>query len=172
MPHLPHGAQAQKRARTTLFPWYVKVDPDGDALEIPGSGSWTDLNKSHRDLVAPHATPSGFPNMYGKIQSRFPAAVKMPSLGPLCDALIAQRRWSDPSVVKECREVLEMICEDDPSRWMAYVEAWRKKAAEAVHECWKLVEQLEEEAYPDKGYFANGENWGAISPPDESIEVD
>ena len=102
MPHLPHGSTGPcTRVWRTTFPWYIMIQEDDESLETLESGSWEDISRSHRDLVAPVVTPSGHPNRYGVIPWRFPGSVELTGISALSDALVGRRRWSSPAALAE-----------------------------------------------------------------------
>ncbi|KAL8867736.1 MAG: hypothetical protein Q9198_008410 [Flavoplaca austrocitrina] len=52
-------------------------------------------------MTAPPNTPSGYPNKYGSIPFRFPAAMELLNVSPIADALVGRRLWDSPAVIAE-----------------------------------------------------------------------
>lgn len=74
-----------------MLPWYVKINTDG-TTKNPEAVTWDQLHISRRDLSKPYRTPSGHPNMYGKIQYAFSATVSLEGLRLISDALVARKQ--------------------------------------------------------------------------------
>src|SRR5437763_8036330 len=125
MPHLPHGSIGPcTRVQRTAFPWFIMIQEDNKSLETLESSLWEDISRSHRDLVAPVATPSGHPNRYGAIPWRFPGAVELTGISALSDALVGCWKWSSPAVLAE----RDIILGSDQAAFDSYVATWRAKA--------------------------------------------
>ena len=56
-----------KGVRRMVLPWFVGVATDNCTLYSPDSDSWNSLATCHMKQTAPASSPSGHPNMYGKI---------------------------------------------------------------------------------------------------------
>ena len=99
--HIPHGATGPAtRIRPTTFPWYVGIQDDNESREVIEGGTWSELSRAHRDLMAPKATPAGLANRYGAIPYKFPAAVEVTGLGGLSDAWAVIIRWREVATVQ------------------------------------------------------------------------
>ena len=61
-------------------------------------GSWEELAAAHRDLKQPPKSPLGHASHYGDIPYAFLAAVHLDGLGPISDALVGRRKWTDKQV--------------------------------------------------------------------------
>ena len=97
-PRIPHGALGPAvRPRRTILPWYVAENEDGD-MEVQEAGGREELAHAHATFTPPPRSPSGHPNMYGKMDTPFAANVHLDGLGPISDALIGRRQWTDPEV--------------------------------------------------------------------------
>jgi hypothetical protein len=95
-PTLPHGStdkNSKMKLRRTLLPWYVRIQDDGETLEIPESGTYSALAEAHREKIGGPSTPSGHTVRYGKIPYRFPAAVELDSLNAVGAALVGRCNW-------------------------------------------------------------------------------
>ena len=84
-----------------MLPWYVGLAPDNVNLDSSDSDNWDNLAISHSKQMAPARTPSGHPNIYGKIPFRFPAGVQLFLNCPASEALLCRRSWDDLDVI--CR---------------------------------------------------------------------
>ena len=67
-------------------------------MEVQEAGSRNELAYAHATFTPPPRSPSGYPNMYGKMTTSFAANVQLDGLGPISDALVGRRRWNDPEV--------------------------------------------------------------------------
>jgi hypothetical protein len=173
LPHLPHGAYGPaKNVRRTMLPWYCGLQRDLETLEVVESGTWSDLSRAHRDLVAAPLSPSGLPNRYGAIPFAFPAAVELEGLGAISDAMVCRRRHDKVAVVMEKRLLLKGT---DHQR-ETYLQQWRAKAVNAVCDAFEIVKQAEIEKFGMKSYFTR--KAGGLSPavsdddPDPSPDTD
>jgi len=106
------------------------IQEDDESLETLESGSWEDISRSHRDLVAPVVTPSGHPNRYGVIPWRFPGSVELTGISALSDALVGHRRWSSPAALAE----RDIILGSNQAMFDSYIAAWRTKAVTLFQE--------------------------------------
>jgi hypothetical protein len=176
-PEIPHGAQMAQGVRRTMLPWYVAIQPDHERLEIPEAGVWEDLARSHRDLVAPPRSPSGHANIYGAIPYAFPAAVQLPSVGGICDALVGRQKWSSATVMVEIGDLLlptdkegRPLSTDQHAALIAkYLKTKRSQLAAAAKQAWAQVQQLEARRYAtEKSFFQQGKNPRRRPAPDEA----
>lgn len=156
-PLIPHGSTGPAtQERRTMLPWYMALTEDLKELEIKEAGTFDEVSKAHRDMTAPPSSPSGYPNHYGNIPYRFPAAVLLMGLGSLSDALVGRQLWNFPTVLQERNEVLG-------ERWQDHIEKWRKKAVVAVVKNFQLVKEEEKRAFQKNSYFYQREQ-SAIGP--------
>lgn len=168
MPTIPHGANEMRTARRrTVLPWFVAVRDDLSTLEIAESGKWTDLAVAHTCQTSPPRTPSGFPNMFGKLPGRFPVGVQLDGLGGISDALVCHKAWDDPLVLAE----RDLLLRGDVAQVRQYVDNWRRNAAQTIKQRWLLVRQEEERAFKDRSFFKlRAEGWSLDDlwgmPPD------
>ena len=64
------------------------------------------LSKLYRDLETPDLSPSGKPNVYIKTPYAFPSTVRINDLGALSNALLGQRKWTDPQILRKRNIIL------------------------------------------------------------------
>ena len=168
MPHLPHGAIGpSQRVRRTMLPWFVGIAPNHEALEGKEGGKWSELSEAHRDMVAPPRTPSGLANKYAIIPYRFPASVRLQGLGPVSDALVGQRKWTDPEVIQE-----QQIIFGNPDGARLHLQKWRKNAYSVASKAWETIQRMEEQAFREKSYYNNGKDFRSRPAGDESSIVE
>lgn len=158
-PGLPHGALGPaKRVRRTYLPWYVGLNSDHQRFEQPEGPSWEEISQAHRDLMPPAKTPSGFGFNFGKVTTRFPGSFPLRIQNPLCEALIAQRKWTDPSVKYAIDEFLSTNDSDlseeekikigrDHMKWI-HEEIWA-----TYRSTWQDMVEQEMESFPGKKSF-------------------
>jgi hypothetical protein len=150
LPTIPHGANETRSARRrTVLPWFVALRDDLSSLEMPGSGTWSDLAMAHARQIAPPKSPSGFPNIFGKLPGRFPGSVQLDGLGSISDALVCRKSWDDPTVLAE----RDLLLQGNVSQVREYVDNWRKNAAQAIKRQRVLVRQEEQRAFGDRSFF-------------------
>lgn len=150
LPHLPHGAQGPSSCtRRTMLPWFVAVQDDHEQLETVEAGTWSQLATAHRDLVAPHSSPSGLSNRYGAIPYRFPAAVELVGISALSDALVCRRRWDSPAVVAD----RNLLLGQDREGAARHVREWRRRAGRMVLSCFETMRRAEELAFGTRSFF-------------------
>ena len=142
-------------------------------LEVEESGTWDDLSRAHRDLIAGIKTPSGHPNMYGKIPFRFPATATLDGLSPISDALVGRKRWTDPEVVLEVHTLLFTERRND-EHIKKYLSDWRARAAARVKKLFETTIALEKVSFKDsRSYFRSKDAKSTRPPPDEAnVEPD
>jgi hypothetical protein len=73
------------------------------------------MSQFHRGHMAPISTPLQQFDTHNMALGWFRATVELRGLGPLSDALVAQRRWSSPADYKEALFLLDAVApkEDD-----------------------------------------------------------
>ena len=174
IPHLPHGATGPAtRVRRTMFPWFVGIQDDNESLEVIEGGTWSDLSRAHRDLMAPKATPSGLANRYGAIPYKFPAAVEVTGLGGLSDALCGRIRWTSPLAINDRNVILGS---DREAAW-TFIIRWREVAIIQANAAFQLVVSEERRLFGDKSYFFHAEKRDLYGTPipelfDDADDVD
>jgi hypothetical protein len=142
-----------KRAESTRWvvnPWFVWIQSDHETLDIPESGSWSEVAAAHRDLTAIKGTLSGQINTHGLPPCSFPAAVSLRGISALSDALVGLRRWTDPQV----RQDAEILLDADERRSWKFVEGCRSRMAAAFKKNMQLIRELEKECFGENSYYA------------------
>ncbi len=86
--------------------WYVAIQDDHSILDTTESGNQDLLSKLYRDLETPDLSSSGKLNIYIKTPYVFSSAIRINNLGALSDALLKQRKWTDPQVFRERNIIL------------------------------------------------------------------
>ena len=76
-------------------------------MDTVESGNWDLFSKLYRDIETPDLSSFGKLNVYIKIPYVFPSAVRINDLGALSDALLRQRKWTDPQVLRERNIILD-----------------------------------------------------------------
>ena len=60
LPHLPHGSTGTCKAdRRTTLPWFVAIQEDHSAHEVPEGGTWEELAAAQRALTPGPSSPYG-----------------------------------------------------------------------------------------------------------------
>ncbi|ESZ93185.1 hypothetical protein SBOR_6417 [Sclerotinia borealis F-4128] len=154
MPQLPHGAQPRfsgMSRRRCVLPWLTRVDNDHSTLpNTPeGAGTAQDIALARIACVHPKATPSGKSINNSKVPYRFPACVRLESLGALSDALIGLRNWDAPEVILE----QEVLFGEDKMAALRYILAWRKRAYAAAHTAFEIIKQAEQDTFKSKSFW-------------------
>src|SRR6266498_2895854 len=117
-------------------------------------------------------SPSGKPNVYIKTPYVFPSVVRINGLGALSDALLGQRKWTDPQILRE----RNIILGNDRAAAKGFFLKWRTTAAEVAISAFQNV-KAERESFIDKSYFylldqANGDyNTMAHPQPDSPTDM-
>ncbi|KAK2795510.1 hypothetical protein FQN52_005277 [Onygenales sp. PD_12] len=172
MPHIPHGSTGPSTIeRRTMLPWYVGIQDDGETLEVPEGGTWSQLSQAHRDMVGGPATPSGLSVLYGTIPYRFPAAVAVTGLGAISDALVGRLRWDDPMV----RQEQSILFGTEGHGAEEYIRKWRKRALKRAEECFMAVAEAEMQLFGERSYFycrRNGIPLDSIQGDRVAAEID
>jgi hypothetical protein len=169
LPQLPHGADGPSTGvRRTMLPWFVGLQDDLETLEVVEGGTWDMLSRSHRDMTAPEATPSGLANRYGAIPYRFPASVELSGLGALSDALVCRRRWDSALVIRD----RDIMLGRDREAAREYVDKWRERAVEAVVEGFREVKEEEKRRFGEKSYFYHLDRMERLGIPMPVVEAD
>ena len=97
--------------RRTIFFWYVGISDDGITLDNTDCDKYNTVSHAHLTQTAPRTTPSRFFTLYRKIPDKFPSSVVVISPTPVGQALVCQRPWTDPSVIRCARILLGENCE-------------------------------------------------------------
>jgi len=106
-------------------------------------------------MEPPPLSPSGHPNMYGKMNKVWPANVHLDGLGPISDALIGRKKWSDLEVACEVDQLFRGPHTTAASIWK-YVQEFRERARAAYLAKFALIKDAERQAYSaEKSYFYN-----------------
>ncbi|ESZ98114.1 hypothetical protein SBOR_1493 [Sclerotinia borealis F-4128] len=169
LPQLPHGSDGPtKSTRRTMLPWFVHVQDDLSTLEIIDAGSWEMLSQTHRDMVAPIATPSGLENSYGAIPYKFPAAVEISGLGHLSNALVCARRWDSLAVLHD-RDILLLGPREIADE---YIKNWRATAVIAAVDAFELMVQREKDVFGERSYFYHLDRLEKENIPFPVLEAD
>lgn len=82
----------------------------------------------------------------------FPATAMVTGLGPLSEGISGKVRWSEHSVIGEAEEVIALTRKDSPKDLENHLLRHRQKAAAAANRAWKIVKEMEEEAFGDKSW--------------------
>jgi len=144
---LPHGAQAAKRIRRTMLPWFCGVDKDG-SLEMPEAGTADELATAHRDLMPGRSTPSGLANRYSAIPYAFPAAVQLPSTNVLSESLVGRVHLDQASLIMYKTRFLTDATFRNQEMANNEIDMARDMFLK-----WEEVKQLEMYVFKDKSYF-------------------
>lgn len=132
-----------------MLPWLVGVQDDLSTLDLAEGGTWEELHNAHVRMLAGPTSPSGFPNIFGAISSRFPASVEITGLGGVSDALVCRLPWDSPKVEQD----RNILLGTDRAAAAAYVQSWRKRAIEAASEAFQITQAAERRAYRNKSFF-------------------
>jgi hypothetical protein len=135
--------------RRVAFPWHTAIQDDHETLEIPGQHTWSEIAVCHRDMIAPTRGVGGNSAGASRPKSPFPAGIQMPSISPLCDALIGRRRWTDPEVLEE----RDIVLGPDNELAMRYIQDMRLKAVDIFCSCFPKMECIERRVYGDNSFF-------------------
>jgi hypothetical protein len=100
-------------------------------------------------MIAPTRGVGGNSASISCPKSPFPAEIQMPSISPLCDALIGRRRWTDPEVLEE----RDIVLGPDNELAMMYIQDMRLKAVEIFCSCFPNMERIERRVYRDDSFF-------------------
>lgn len=103
-----------KETDTISSPDTLYVAADHDMLDIPGSGTWSQLSAANRDLTSGPSCPSSLYSNAASISYPFSATVQVNGLGPISDALVGRLRWTNPVVM---RDLAILFGEDDNLRY-------------------------------------------------------
>ncbi|KAI9887442.1 MAG: hypothetical protein M1823_000779 [Watsoniomyces obsoletus] len=150
-PEIVHGSTAVSTLRRrTIFPWFTGIREDHETLDNEESERWSELSAYHRDLIPCMKTPSGYSSgVYGRPETKFPAAIRLQSTSAIGDALIGARRWDDASVIKE-RNVL--FGRDEEASW-EFVRLARQRILSNLREAFEQLKQLEAEQFGENAFF-------------------
>lgn len=110
---------------------------------------WEELAAAHRDLTPGPSSPSGHTNRYSTIPYAFPAAVSLPSLGPVSDVLVGMKKWDFPDVICE----LDLLWTAPKDEVVKSIAEYRAKALAAWKLQWQIVKKAERAAYGRRSYF-------------------
>jgi hypothetical protein len=146
-----------------MFPWFVGIQKDHEALEVVEGGTWSELSAAHRDQRSPPATPSGLPNKHGAIPFRFPASININGLSPVSDALVGAKRWDSADVI-DCRNT---ILSQNHNVAGQFFDDWKRGANKKAIEMFELVKKAEMQCYGERSYWyhKNRETKDGISFP-------
>jgi hypothetical protein len=157
-PALPHGSTGKTKGTTkrrTMLPWFVSIQGDHHALEIPESGTWEELSAAHRDQLMGPYTPSGQSVVYGRIPYAFPAGVHLQysetTLQPLRMAMIGQRRYDTPDVTRCITSLLDKSVTTET--FLSLINHHRASAALAARAAFAFFVAYERAAFDDKSVF-------------------
>ncbi|KAI4276923.1 MAG: hypothetical protein LQ337_002170 [Flavoplaca oasis] len=172
MPHNPHGSTGPAAGfRQTILPWFVGIMDDNETLEVQESGTRSQLAAAHRDMTAPPNSPSGYPNKYGSIPFRFPAAIELCNVSPIADALVGRRLWDSPAVIAE-RNIL--LGPDHMAR-NKLIQEIRTRALDQARSNMQVVQQMERQAFGEKSYWScreASEQWVSDDDEDPDSETE
>jgi hypothetical protein len=166
-PLLPHGSTGPTtKERRTILPWFCLVR-NGE-MENPAMGTYDEICKAHRELIAAPRSPSGHPNKYGGVKWAFPADVHINFRSEISKALHGQVRWDNPLVRKELRDVFDGY---DGDKIQRYINTHRQHMINEIKRLFPLVRDLEKDAFravsergiPSRSYFATS----GVHPPRE-----
>ena len=114
-PEILQGSTSQAtQRRRTVFVWHYGIQENHHQLDLEEAETWEELPAFHRDLEAPKKSTSGEGFRYGRPSFRFPGAVKMENVCAVGEAMIGQRRWTDPKAQAE-RDTL--LGQDKEKAW-------------------------------------------------------
>ena len=89
-------------------PWYVGISADGSTLDNQECDNYAMVTHAHMTQTATRVTASGKANHYGKIPYKFAPSAVMISPSPVGQALVGQRPWTDPTVIRAARVLLDL----------------------------------------------------------------
>ncbi|KAJ6284241.1 hypothetical protein J3E71DRAFT_171917 [Bipolaris maydis] len=164
-PLLPYGSTGPMTVNRRIIPcWYVVVR--NGTMENPNLGTYEEICKAHRELLAAPRSPSGYPNKYGGTDQPFPADVRIDLQSYIQRALVGQVHWGDPMVRREMHIVFGNGDEESINKFIARQQV---HVANEIKRLFPIVEMLERDAFravleegiPDRSFFSNQ----GIHPP-------
>lgn len=162
-PEIFHGSLATQNKpgtytrRRTILPWFVGLQEDRMTLDTAESDTWAELAIAHLTQSAPKSSPSGHPNMYGRIPYRFPAATQLFLDTPISNALMCRTLWDDPSVVAQAKVLLGV----DRGAAQAEVARYRAKALMEFKRAYAHMVAAEIQYYRTESFFFQKEEPGS-----------
>ncbi|KAB8303955.1 hypothetical protein EYC80_005313 [Monilinia laxa] len=165
MPQIPHGAypryEGMERRRCVLT-WLSKVDDNHTTLPNTerGAGTVGDLILSRVACTAPKTGPSGKFTLNANLPYRFPACVRLGSLGALSDVLLGFRHWDSPEFIAE----QELLFHEDKSIALQFILDWRQNAYSIACESFRIIKDAEQHIFQTKSFW----NSAGIEYPFES----
>ncbi|THV45462.1 hypothetical protein BGAL_0486g00080 [Botrytis galanthina] len=157
MPQIPHGAYPRypgMKRRRCVFTWLTKINADQKSLAntMEGAGTAQDITLARVSCTRPKTTPAGKHINNSKLPYKFPACVRLASLGAISDALIGLRLWDAPEVIAE----QEVLFGNDKTKALQYIMNWRQQAYTAAHEAFHIISKTEQEIFKGKSYWKVG----------------
>ena len=162
-PDIIHGSTSKMpRQRRVLYSWHTAIQQDLKTLEIPGQLTWDEISNCHLNMVAPTRGVGGEAITHSLPPYRFPAAIAMESVSPLCDALIGRRNWNDPEVLME----RDIVLGDDDGAALEYISRTREKLLNSFMVAASKLEKIERLAFGNNSFFTNN----GVRPEEQMME--
>jgi hypothetical protein len=156
---IPYGftvdAKEKNRVRRLSYEFlYLGVQPDGNTLEDPRFGTRESIAAINSNLLYPPLLPDGTKNeYYGIGVQRFPAAIHLANLPPLCEAILGRASWDDPSVIEQASVLLM----GERAEAEELIRDIRKVLKDEVLSKWPEVERAERQAFGHDSHFAKND---------------
>ena len=151
-PDIIHGSTSKMpRRRRVLYSWHTAIQTDLKTLEIPGQLTWDEVSNCHLNMVAPTRGVGGEAITHSLPPYRFPAAIAMESVSPLCDTLIGRRNWNDIEVFME----RDIILGEDDAAALEYISQIREKLLASYLQAASKLEKIERFVFGVNSFFAN-----------------
>lgn len=145
-----HGStRACVRRRRVVHPWLVGVDSDHDGLDMEESGSWEEVSRANRDMLAMRIGPTGQSHRFGVGDGQFAGCVEIRGVSPIGDVLVGARGWESGPVLRERDAILGS---SERKAWKV-VATHRERMKRAWREGFLEMVELEKEEFGEKSYF-------------------
>ncbi|KAK6356075.1 hypothetical protein TWF718_000449 [Orbilia javanica] len=141
------------------LPRYIKVQPNLVDLEDSRLGSVHDIGLFHGLCIPPPRDAFGVGWPTSVPATRFPLSARLPSVLPLCDALLGLRSWDDMAVIADVEVVMHL----DAAQFTSWVREYREKTIADVKRFLRTQHEYEKRWYAGVGMNDAVENHGYIS---------
>ena len=151
-PDIIHGSTSgSTRRRRSAFAWFSGIGDDHSTLDGTGSMTWEQVASCHRDHSIPQHEPSGQQLRHAQRNyNQFSATVVLESTSALGDALLGQRKWTDPAVHKD----RNILLGDNDANAVQFVQEVRARLVKAYIRAYDIMVEAEKEYYGESSYFA------------------
>ena len=165
-----HGStKASNKLRQVISPWLTGIKEDHKSLENPDCMNWEELSKCHRDLTGPIKESLGDVPRKGVAGIKFPGAVPIKSAYSLPQALVGNKKWTDPEVISE----RNILLGSDDMKALELAKNMRQHLIDIYKHIFPLMEVKERSAFQYRSFFVgndNPEQEEDLSPDEESDE--